>query len=292
MYNLYMLPFLKHLFTPTQANNNRAKLLHHKSLFTLIVLVLSMTFFVSSFQKSQPEVLGIRYSISETRLLSLTNQIRSQNQLNELRMDSRLSKAAEEKLSDMFEKNYWAHFAPDGSTTPWYFIKKEGYEYTYAGENLAKGFTDSDEIVSAWMNSPSHKENMLSDKYQDVGFAVGEGDLTGEKTTLVVEMFGSTNEKINVSESSNSQKVTVAKVSNSGVVMSEVIKNPKIDVLFTTKSISLFVLLIILMALVVDLFVIRKKNIQRVVGHNLDHIMLVGGIIILAFVLLSQGVIK
>ena len=68
----------------------------------------------------------------------------------------------------MFSKNYWAHFAPDGSTSPWDFIHQSGYNYIFAGENLAKGFTDANSVVAAWMNSPSHRENILSNKYKDV----------------------------------------------------------------------------------------------------------------------------
>ncbi len=286
-----MLPFLKHLFTPTQNNNNRAKILHHSSLLALIGLVLVLTFTTSFFQKKQPEVLGISYSISEARLLYLTNQFRQEKGLSDLKQDERLDKAASEKAKDMFSKNYWAHFAPDGSTTPWYFIKGQGYEYTYAGENLAKGFTSSDDVVRAWVNSPSHRENLLSDKYHDVGFAVGEGKLTGEETTLVVQMFGSTADEKTTQNTPIKNIATVEK-SSQGTVMSEVIKNPKIDIPLTTKSISILILFILFIALLFDIFFIRKKNIQRIVGHNLDHIMLVGGTIILVLFLLSKGVIR
>lgn len=286
-----MLPFLKHLFTPTQNNNNRAKILHHNSLLALVVLVLFLSFSVSFFQKKQPEVLGISYSISEARLLALTNQFRKEKGLSELKQDGRLDRAASEKAKDMFAKNYWAHFAPDGSTTPWYFIKRQGYEYTYAGENLAKGFTSSDDLVKAWINSPSHRENMLSDKYRDIGFAIGEGKLTGEETTLVVEMFGSTADG-KTTQNTQPKSIATAEKLTEGVVMSEVIKNPRIDILLAAKSISMLILFVLLAALIFDMFFIRKKNIQRVVGHNLDHIMLVGGVIILALFLLSQGVVK
>ena len=91
----------------------------------------------------------------------------------------------------MFAKNYWAHVSPDG-TTPWVFIKSAGYSYVYAGENLARGYNTSQDVVTAWMASPEHKQNMLSSNYQNVGFAIVTGNLTGEDTVLVVEMFGST----------------------------------------------------------------------------------------------------
>lgn len=281
-----MLSILRHLFTPTKVNNNRAKILHHKILFSLVVLVLSLSFIFLKVEETKPQVLGISYSISIKRLLDLTNKVRKEKGLTELVLNDKLNKAAQDKAKDMFVKDYWAHFAPDGSTTPWYFIKSRGYEYSYAGENLAKGFTNSDEIIRAWMNSPSHKENILSDKYQDIGFAVGEGKLTGEETTLVVEMFGSTSKE-------NAETPTrVNSSQNEKAVMSEVTKNPSVNILFATKSIALLLLVLIFLGLVFDLFLIRKKNIQRVAGHNFDHMMLVLGIMILIVVLLSGSSIK
>ena len=86
----------------------------------------------------------------------------------------------------MFSKDYWAHNAPDG-TTPWVFIKNTGYNYIYAGENLARGFNSASDVINAWMNSPEHRQNVLSPNYQNVGFAVATGTLSGEDTVLVVE---------------------------------------------------------------------------------------------------------
>jgi hypothetical protein len=91
----------------------------------------------------------------------------------------------------MFSNNYWAHFSPQGKS-PWDFIVGAGYTYTLAGENLAKNFNDSVGVVDAWMNSPSHRENLLKPGYKEIGFAVVNGTLNGEETTLVVQMFGAT----------------------------------------------------------------------------------------------------
>jgi len=71
------------------------------------------------------------------------------------------------------------------------FIKSSGYTYALAGENLAKNFTDSGGVVNAWMASPTHRDNILKSGYRDVGFAIVNGVLNGEETTLVVQMFGS-----------------------------------------------------------------------------------------------------
>jgi hypothetical protein len=103
-----------------------------------------------------------------------------------------LEQAALKKAQDMFAKNYWAHYAPDGSTTPWKFILAAGYVYKYAGENLAKDFDTSTSVMSAWMASAGHRANIVSKNYKDIGMVAVSGTLSGEETTLVVQMLGST----------------------------------------------------------------------------------------------------
>jgi hypothetical protein len=89
----------------------------------------------------------------------------------------------------MFAEQYWAHVSPSG-TEPWKWFGDVGYNYSFAGENLAKNYPTSDATVTAWMNSPTHRENLLKKEYVDVGFAVVSGELNGKKTTLVVALYG------------------------------------------------------------------------------------------------------
>ena len=134
-----MIQFLTHLFAPRTSNNYRAKILHASSLAFIVISFFLLSIGVRFIKTSHPEVLGISYSISENELLLDTNLERVKNGLSELKLNEKLSDAARRKAAYMFEKNFWAHFAPDG-TTPWSFIKAAGYDYSYAGENLAKGF--------------------------------------------------------------------------------------------------------------------------------------------------------
>ena len=181
--------FVHHLLFPRESNNHRSKVLHHDSLLLTIIFLLTGFIFLSSLQNNFPSILGISANISLEELLNVTNQKRQANGLPPLSMNGNLANAASMKAQDMFAKNYWAHISPDG-TTPWYFIKTAGYEYLYAGENLARGFTTANEVVDAWMASPSHKANLLSPNYTEIGFAVAPGTLTGAETILVVQMFG------------------------------------------------------------------------------------------------------
>lgn len=155
-------------------------------------LVLGMACFVvlKNIGSQTDNVLGFATDISSDRLFALTNEKRVNNGLAELTYNNQLAAAAAGKAQDMLSKGYWAHFGPNGES-PWTFILGSGYSYDTAGENLAKNFTTSGEVVDAWMNSPTHRENVLKSSYQDVGFAVANGNLAGEETTLVVQMFGS-----------------------------------------------------------------------------------------------------
>src|SRR3989339_942509 len=179
--------FLHNLFIPHENNNFRARSLHTDflGLYLIFALVLSFSFK----QIGLNNVLGFATDITVDKLFELTNQQRSQNGLSALSYNSKLAAAANQKAQDMFAKNYWAHYSPSG-TTPWDFILNFGYQYEYAGENLAKNFLFSDGVVDAWMKSQTHRDNILKSEYAEVGYAIVNGTLNGEQTTLVVQMFG------------------------------------------------------------------------------------------------------
>jgi uncharacterized protein YkwD len=126
---------------------------------------------------------------SANDIIRLTNEQRGDNNLGALKYNSKLEAAAYAKAQDMFSKNYWSHFSPQG-VTPWSFIQNAGYSYSSAGENLAKGYSSSEAVIKGWLNSQKHRDNLLSSKYEEVGVAVVEGKLDGNNVILVVQMFG------------------------------------------------------------------------------------------------------
>lgn len=157
---------------------------------TKIVLAISLTFLIlSPILLSQSAGAVIATGIAVGDLHYLANQERSNAGLSTLSFNSQLSAAATAKAADMFADDYWAHVAPDG-TTPWVFILGAGYDYTSAGENLAKGYSTAAGVINGWMESPTHRANLLSASYKDVGYAVMSGVLQGVSTTLVVAMYG------------------------------------------------------------------------------------------------------
>ena len=194
----------KKLILPDIKNKKRSKVLQHPALlgyaFFIFSLILSSYFVVLSV----PGILGYATNVNTSDLLTYTNQKRADAGLKSLKINETLSKAAQEKANDMFNNNYWAHTSPSGKE-PWDFIIASGYDYLYAGENLAVDFSESKKVVDAWYASPSHKANLLNDKYTEIGFAVVNGELEGRKTTLVVQMFGYPRQRLAQVASSETQ---------------------------------------------------------------------------------------
>jgi hypothetical protein len=181
---------IKYLFIPHENNQWRAKYIQHDFLTSLILVLLVLNIGLRFAVKNYPtNILGENIDISVEVLLNYTNAERTQHGLAPLQLNPNLVNAAADKAAHIFANNYWSHFAPDG-TSPWFFFQKNNYPYIYAGENLAKDFTSTKDVVQAWMNSPTHRENILKAEYQEIGFAVMEGNLQGENTILIVQLFG------------------------------------------------------------------------------------------------------
>lgn len=155
----------------------------------LVSIVLSMA--ISSWQPVQRGTLAYATDMSHGGLLQSTNNERSSNGQASLSLHSQLNSAAQAKANDMIARNYWSHNTPDGQE-PWVFFDNAGYKYQKAGENLAYGFTTSSSTVAGWMNSPSHKANMLDSAFTEVGFGFANGSNYNNSgnQTVVVAMYG------------------------------------------------------------------------------------------------------
>lgn len=180
---------MRHYFLPHAKNDYRPLALRHPSLGTFFVILLTIQLILNNFYSSNPSILGFATSIYQKELIELTNKERVNAGLPALSENPVLDQAAYLKAQDMFADNYWAHVAPDG-TTPWIWFDKTGYNFLMAGENLAKDFNTSVGVVTGWMRSSTHKENVLNSKFTEIGMAVVNGKLLGEETTLVVQFFG------------------------------------------------------------------------------------------------------
>lgn len=255
------------------------------SLYSLFVGVsmLSFTFLA----RQSGIVLGYATDIYVNEIINLTNDARRSQGLSELKLNDSLSQAAQAKAEDMFEDDYWAHIAPDG-TTPWVFIEQSGYHFYSAGENLARDFDSSSAVVQAWMDSPSHRDNLLG-SYSEIGVAVVDGNLAGNETTLVVQMFGTTRGGVAATAPTEaSVEVTPVAITSETAGLSveegsaEKNSTPESQIVpkfrtnlseVTKNSVMLFAaFLFVLFGL--DLLIVSRKGLIRVSGNNIAHLSL------------------
>ena len=299
-----------HNFVPHPHKKTRARLINHTALIMYsIILVIALGVF-SLVPKIYPGVLGYATDIRIKELFDTTNTIRGDSGLEPLRLNPTLSRAARRKAEDMFKNDYWAHISPTG-VEPWYFILDEGYDYSYAGENLAKNFNTSKEVVGAWYQSPSHKDNLLNSNYEEVGFAVVHGVLEGYETTLVVQMFGkprnpellatlAEQESLLDEFESMTTNPTVVQVPASGAASSTVNTSTQqvpveksnvlsINILIKYLTVGFGLFLVILLLL--DIYHTKKKGILKFTGHTSAHILFLVLVIVAIVFVINPGTI-
>lgn len=179
---------LKQAFIPHEENGYTPTLFHYASMSA--ILIVGIIFFISSLAaRSYVVTTDQGAAVYSSVLVDLTNKARQENNVPTLAVSETLTKAAQMKADDMATRQYFSHTSPDG-TTPWYWFQKSGYEFMYAGENLAIDFTESSDIESAWLASPKHRENIIDGRFTEIGIAAKTAMWQGKETTFVVQLFG------------------------------------------------------------------------------------------------------
>lgn len=158
---------------------------------------------------------------SRNDIIFYTNQYRENSGLKPLIESTVLDIAAAQKLQDMLQKQYFAHFSPDG-ISPWHWFEVNMYSYTHAGENLAIGFSYPQAAVTAWANSPSHRRNLVNENYREIGVAVEQGKINDISGVIVVQFFGAPVKSApQVADSSNKKSGLSIGLSQSGAKSTE-----------------------------------------------------------------------
>lgn len=164
------------------------KFLESKALMYCVVLLLVLK--ISTIAVSVNLPFNIFFAdITKSSLVNYVNQTRQSLGLGVLTDSPKLDEAAKLKAEDMVLNQYFAHTSPNG-ITPWFWFTKAGYNYKYAGENLAIGFYESEEVYNAWLNSPDHKANLLNPNYKEIGTGIATG-YGNNNAIVVVQLFGS-----------------------------------------------------------------------------------------------------
>jgi uncharacterized protein YkwD len=111
------------------------------------------------------------------QILKLVNQYRRQAKLRPLKLNAQLNASAQAHSQDMALNDFFGHKGSNGSTAD-KRILAAGYNYAIIGENIAAGFASPEAVVQAWMDSPSHRQNILHPmmKEMGIGFYLLEND--------------------------------------------------------------------------------------------------------------------
>jgi hypothetical protein len=314
---------ISHFIFPGYSNNHKAKLLHSTTIFVYISILILYQVALQFIPLSGAKILGYAANIPVNEVVTLTNEKRTENGLTPLQFNDKLASAAYAKGEDMLERDYWAHVAPDG-TEPWKFFVDAGYNYRFAGENLARDFSNAATAVNAWMASPSHRENLLSSKYQEVGIAVVEGDMAGVDTTIIVQLFGTSYSgklpTVPIASAKSDETIIIEPTSAitisptqapvpspttvTAVSVNETLSPPsspiaqqltKTQILIspftTTRNISIITVIMLLSVLVIDAVVTHKRKVPRIGGRTFAHLAFLGMILAIALIIRSGNIL-
>ncbi len=182
---------LLHAYTaPYEHRGHKPHLFTVRSLHTLFIglVVLQM------FSMMGGTWANIETNISKQVLIDLTNQTRLENNVVTLIPDEILTRAAQARAQEMASRGYFSHVSPEGNK-PWMWFDNAGYDFSYAGENLAVNFTNSEDIEKAWVNSPTHFKNLVLPQYTHIGIGIAEGLYQGNEAVFVVQFFAKPTKK-------------------------------------------------------------------------------------------------
>jgi uncharacterized YkwD family protein len=113
------------------------------------------------------------------QVVTLVNKNRANAGLKPLKVSTKLAAMAKAKAIDMFSNDYFDHNSPKYGS-PFDMMKSYGISYGYAGENIAKGQRTPQEVMTAWMNSQGHRENIMNAHYTTIGVAYYKGEWVQE----------------------------------------------------------------------------------------------------------------
>jgi hypothetical protein len=164
---------LKNFLFANNSNDYHPGILKTSSIAGIIALfviyhIISSIFF--------PVAKTVASDLTVGNILEAINRERSIRNLLTLNPHDALSRAAQIKSDDMISRNYFSHTDPEGNYI-WPTITSQGYTpYLQLGENLAIEFYNTESLVSAWMNSPTHRANIVNEGFKDQGMGLAFGN--------------------------------------------------------------------------------------------------------------------
>lgn len=120
---------------------------------------------------------GVVYNVNKTTLLQLVNDVRTKGctcgttampAVAQLVWNDQLAKAGYDHSVDMKTNNYFSHTGLNGSTVG-QRITAAGYIWKFAGENIANGFANEQDVMNGWLSSEGHCKNIMDTRFKDIG---------------------------------------------------------------------------------------------------------------------------
>lgn len=177
---------MKDFFIPTEKNGYRPRLLSRFALYTYLVVILFVNLGINYLIP-----VSVKAELNINYIYDYQNDERAKRGLPDLLINTKLVESANTKAKAMLESNCWSHYCPDGKS-PWDFFDNAGYSYIYAGENLAEGFISTEKLMEAWMNSPTHRVNIVNTNFTEVGIGYAEGNFQNNSNNMIIVVhFGS-----------------------------------------------------------------------------------------------------
>ncbi|MTV50939.1 hypothetical protein GJ688_18645 [Heliobacillus mobilis] len=122
----------------------------------------------------------------ERQILDLTNGVRKTMGQHTLVWSEGAARVIGSHNRDMIENRYFGHVSPSKGTLG-DRLQSAGVDYELAGENLAMGQADAIEAIFGWLTSEGHRENLLNDKFREIGVGV---DLGKDEEGNIVRYYG------------------------------------------------------------------------------------------------------
>lgn len=128
--------------------------------------------------QSKATAAGANLNGLEAEILKLINKVRADHGLSQLQVVQSLTDIARTRCNDMVSRGYFSHYSPEG-TTFFNIMRNAGIGWSNAGENLGNatpaGYGSPSAFINAWMNSASHRDNMLRGHYRLIGIGIVDG---------------------------------------------------------------------------------------------------------------------
>jgi|GEM_PF-678587 len=184
---------LKDFFIPHAGNNHHPHLLHTKRAVGYSVFFVGLKAAAVLMASSLPLQAFMMPDVLEQQrqeILALVQAVREQAGGADFALAERLQNSAQAKSADMARNEYFSHTGSDGRGLR-YWLEQAGYNFRFAGENLAVGFADAQSVVNAWVKSPLHYQNIIDSDFSETGLGLESGEYAGKESVFITQHFGS-----------------------------------------------------------------------------------------------------